>query len=550
MTARAALSVLAPWAVLLAVATSSTALERFGVSMEPPPAVQDADQLEPAVRADYRARLDRLNGLLADPKAARPDLVEAWGGFGQWCHAYRYYDRARRAYQVAEALAPDDFRWPYYLAHVHERQGDFNAAVAAYRRAIARRPDYLAALVRLAEIEFKANRAREAESLAARILDLQPDQPRGLLLQAQLYLARDEYQAALALLERAEQVDPDGPQVHYLLARAHRGLGEREAAARELAAWEADRSRDEAALDDPLMAQLEWIGDSAQVRQARGRELLAEGRSADAIETLRKAVKEDPQNMTARINLGVTLFQSGDIHGAIEAFEEVLRLHPSPPPHPDLATAHFDLCAVLETQGLLIEAEAQCRASLRSDPDQYKANIVLARLLLRTGRPEESLVPFEKAIVRDPAAALPRYERARALLAAGHVEQAVASLESDLETLPGDPLLQISLARLLAAAPGDGVRDGARALALARAAHKRAPSVASAETLAMAAAESGDFLSAVSWQRSAQRSIDAVRTAVDPRWVGERLARYERGQPCREPWVEREAVTFEIPLQP
>ena len=42
----------------------------------------------------------------------------------------------------------------------------------------------------------------------------------------------------------------------------------------------------------------------------------------------------------------------------------------------------------------------------------------------------------------------------------------------------------------------------------------------------------------------------AVRTGVDTRWVSERLARYVKGQPCREPWEDGEAITRQIPLRP
>ena len=535
--------------MLLALVASPRAAERFGVRMAVPPPVPDLDRLDPSVRADHAARLERIARALADPAVSRAELGEAWGALGMWYQVYRYFDRARRAHLNAERLVPDDFRWPYYLAHIHTRQGDFNAAVTSYRRSIELRPDYVPSLVHLAELELKAHSEAEVSLLLDRALAADPDQPRALALRAQLALGRGEFEAAIALLERALERDARSPQIQYLLGTAHRGLGDRETAQKHLAASRvASGSRNEPLLDDPLMAIVGQLGECALERQNRGRRLLAEGRAAEAIRLHRQAVSADPQNRTARINLGVTLFQAGDSQAAIETFEEVLRILPSKPPHPDLARAHFLRCAVLESEGRLRQAEEHCRASLRSDPEQHDANLVLARLLVRSGRSAESIAPFDRAVERDPANGDLRFDRSLALVQADRYARAAEVLESDLEAVPSHPLLQMSLARLRAAAPVDEVRDGTRAIELARAAYPRAANVTAAETLAMSYAEIGDFQSATSWQRSALQAVGAVRTAVDPHWVGERLSIYVKGEPCRQPWVAREGVTRRIPL--
>ena len=98
---------------------------------------------------------------------------------------------------------------------------------------------------------------------------------------------------------------------------------------------------------------------------------------------------------------------------------------------------------------------------------------------------------------------------------------------------------------MLAAAPDSRVRDGARALAIARALQSRQPpTIELAEVMAMAAAETTQYIDAVRWQRQA---IEAA-AGNGGRELMERLARnlklYEEGRPCRSPWQAEEPIEF------
>ena len=68
---------------------------------------------------------------------------------------------------------------------------------------------------------------------------------------------------------------------------------------------------------------------------------------------------------------------------------------------------------------------------------------------------------------------------------------------------PDQPEFPHALARLLAAAPDDQVRDGAQAWDLVRSLAARQQNTAVAETMAMALAELGLFARAIEWQRVA-----------------------------------------------
>jgi tetratricopeptide repeat protein len=71
---------------------------------------------------------------------------------------------------------------------------------------------------------------------------------------------------------------------------------------------------------------------------------------------------------------GVTLFQEGDLAGAIKQYEEALHLYPN------YAKAHLNLGVALEQTGRVQEAIEQYEQALRINPDLIKARDALARL--------------------------------------------------------------------------------------------------------------------------------------------------------------------------
>ena len=104
-----------------------------------------------------------------------------------------------------------------------------------------------------------------------------------------------------------------------------------------------------------------------------------------------------------------------------------------------------------------------------------------------------------------------------------------------MRALPDDPRPAHQLARLLATARDDSVREGRLALQLAQKHLEQSRSAVHAETVAMALAEIGDFEEAVRLQRTL---IEQAEEATDSRFVDrlrENLERYERAEPSRRP---------------
>jgi hypothetical protein len=95
---------------------------------------------------------------------------------------------------------------------------------------------------------------------------------------------------------------------------------------------------------------------------------------------------------------------------------------------------------------------------------------------------------------------------------------------------------------VLAAAPDEGVRDGARAMTLVQELMKGTKTTAIGETMAMAMAELGEFRDAVDVQRGVIAAAQQAGLDRDVRRMTDNLRRYERGQACRMPWTDDDPV--------
>jgi tetratricopeptide (TPR) repeat protein len=254
------------------------------------------------------------------------------------------------------------------------------------------------------------------------------------------------------------------------------------------------------------------------------------------VANLRKAVELAPNNALTRLNLGTSLYMVEDADGALEQYRAAIRLSPG------LARAHFGIGVIMETRQRDREAIDAFGAAVQFDPGYLEARFSLANALRRSGRVRESLAHYEDVLRQNPAVSQASFGYAMGLVRLGRYQEAKARLERDFKTFPDQPGFPHALARLLAAAPDDRVRDGARALMLVEELLKAQRTLALAETMAMTLAELGRFQNAVTWQRDAVAFASKNGPADVVARLTENLRLYEGGQPCRMPWTEDDPV--------
>jgi tetratricopeptide (TPR) repeat protein len=133
-------------------------------------------------------------------------------------------------------------------------------------------------------------------------------------------------------------------------------------------------------------------------------------------------------------------------------------------------------------------------------PASVAARMQLASTFVRLGEPEKAIEQLEAVLRLDPGDQQTAIELGIMLADRGRFRDAIAVLtralvEADLQAgrsganSAPSTMTATTLARLLAAAPDRGVRNGAKALELASAVFDREPSAAHAETIALALVE-------------------------------------------------------------
>ena len=479
--------------------------------------------------ASVRAQLHEAHAALT---AAEPGARgRAFGELGKLLMAGDYVAEAERCFRNAQALAPDEFRWPYYLGHLFRSSGRLTEAVEHFERALRLRPDDLAALTWLGQVHIDAGRPDAAGPLLTRALARHPDTPAVIFQLGRAAAARRDYAGAAALLEDALRLDPAAVAIRYPLAMAYRGLGDLEKA-RAYLVGSGGRAGEGGgvALPDPLMAEVNTALRSPQVHWDLGLYAGARGDWPEAVRQFREAARLAPELPVVRLNLGLALNRAGAARAALGELGEAVRLDPR------LAAAHFAMGTLYERSGRDREALERYTLAAAHDPNHAEAHLRLADTLRRTDRLEASLAPYRRALEIGPDWREARFGEAMALVRLARYPEALQRLRAAMNLHPGEPVFPLAVARLLAAAPDPRVRDGREALALARAVEAEHKTTAVAETMAMALAELGRFAEAVEWQRAAMSGAAAGGAAGASRRMAANLALYRLGRPCRTPW--------------
>lgn len=528
-------------AVLLACATACTLPESgtgTGVMLDPPPGLglqpvpaPDFTTMEAGVEAQMREVHDALRERIADSGATARELSRAYGAMANLLMAARDLPTAEPYYRNALALDPSDRRWAYYLGHLYRNNGPLTEAAASFEHARELDPDDVATLVWLGDAYLALGRPDDAQPLFRRAVGLDPGSAAAWYGAGRVALAAGDHRPAVEALERALEIHPNATAIHYPLGLAWRGLGEMERAERHLAV----PGTVEAQPADPLMTALDDLLQSAEAYEARGRYAFDAGQWAAAADLFERALALDPADTGLRNRLGTALWRMGDRRGAED---ELGRIGPEAP---EFGAAQITLADLLEETGRGGEAVTLLAAAVERDPDDTRARVAFAGALGRNGRPEEALAEYARVSELDPAQPDAAFGTAMNLVRLERYAEARARLERAADNFPEQgSRFTHPLARLLAAAPDDGVRDGRRALAIVEGLAETEQSLLLGETLAMSLAEVGRYGEAATVQRDllAAAREAGLRDTADG--LAANLRRYERGLPCRQPWTAEE----------
>jgi tetratricopeptide (TPR) repeat protein len=327
-------------------------------------------------------------------------------------------------------------------------------------------------------------------------------------------------------LEEALALGPRASIIHYPLAMAYRGLGELGKAEAHLR----QRGDVEIGPPDPRMQDLRGMLESAVDYENRGIGALGSGDYAAAAGYFRKGLELAPDNPSIRHGLGTALSLTGDAQGALEQFTETVRRSP------EFAKGQYSLGVLLASKGRLPEAIERFSAAVKSEPSYLDAQMQLADALRRSGRSDEALPHYQHVMTLDPRVADAHFGYAMALVRLNRYRDARDVLTEGMKLHPDHPAIAQSLARLLAAAPDDRVRDGRRAMAVMQQLLKKPQKTDLGETMAMTLAELGQYDEAVAWQRKTMSAAERGGRPDVVQHMSENLRLYEHHMPCRTPF--------------
>ena len=345
----------------------------------PPVSLPDLSRTEKSVQQQIGESDRSLQSKIAS-HAAPADLAAAYGDVGSLLMAAEYFDAAEGYYLRAEALAPTELRWPYYLGHIYKTRSDSAKAIAAFERVLRVRPSDIPTLVWLGNVHLDQGDPELAAPLFQQALSQQSGLVSALFGLGRAALATHDYRQAVDRFEQALAADPRATIIHYPLALAYRGLGDTANAEAHLR----QRGSVEIGPPDPLIVELRGVLKSAIEEEERGTRALDGGDAKAAAAHFRAGVELAPDNPSVRQKLGTALSMLGDTQGALAQFEETVRRRPG------FAQGHYSLGVLLAQGGRLPEAVEQFSTAVRLDPEFAQAKYGYALALAQTKRYEEA----------------------------------------------------------------------------------------------------------------------------------------------------------------
>jgi tetratricopeptide (TPR) repeat protein len=403
-----------------------------------PVSLPDVSKAGSSVQMQLREGYAALTTKIGNPSTSDADLGFAYGEMGKLLMAAEYRDAAEAAFLNAQALTPNEARWPYYLGHLYKTKGDSARTAASFERALQLRPDDLATLVWLGDEYLNQGRASDAEPLFTRAFAIQPRSVPVLFGLGQTAIAKQEYARAVDYLQQALSIDPKAVVIHYPLAMAYRGMGDPQQAQTHLQA----RGPGEIRPPDPLMVEVDGLLESAVSSEVRGAAALDEGDWPAAAEHFRKGIALAPDEPSLRHKLGTSLAMMGDVQGATRQFEEVTRRWPK------FAKAQYSLGVILAATGRQRESLDHLSAAVKADPNYSEARLQLAEGLRMAGRFAESLPHYEEAMRLNPGLAGARLGYGMALASLRKFDEARAQLSEGAHIYPERREFAEALARL------------------------------------------------------------------------------------------------------
>src|SRR5271166_6066450 len=175
-----------------------------------------------------------------------------------------------------------------------------------------------------------------------------------------------------------------------------------------------------------------------------GLALFQKGQVDDAIAQYEKALEIYPNYVAAHYNLGNALLQKGQLDAALAQYEKAVEIDPND------AAAHINLGNALFQKEQLDEAVAQFQKAVEINPNDAEAQYNLGNAFFQKGQLDEAVAQFQKALKIDPNSFATHYNLGGALFQKGQLDKAITQFQEVLRLKPDFSPAQDNLAKVQA----------------------------------------------------------------------------------------------------
>ncbi len=407
----------------LVVAGSAFAVDRSELQPLPQPNLEEMRQV-------VRDKLERLRQRVEEVRSSGTDaeLAEAYGTLGQHYLSQRLLDGARVALENAQALAPEDRRWPYLVGVIAENRGDHEAANASLTRAHELDPAYLPTLLYWGDVALALGDNEAALERFEQALERDRDSAAAHFGAGRALLAQRQYEGAAEHLERTLELQPDASVAHYPLAQALRGLRDREGAMQHLEL----RGDTEVFFSDPILEQVVLLSKLSAIDVIREMAWdAARGGSRDEIMGFAIAHLSTLIDAPQQLSRVIRSMQQ-DAAGLARDSEEMAVNRRA------RGCLHWVIGGLLEHHRQHERSAAELRIAVELVPEWPEPALQLAYALEQMGEFAAAVQLYDRLL--DGTSPVDELEvlsyRAAALVEAGDVQRALADLEQLREALP------------------------------------------------------------------------------------------------------------------
>jgi tetratricopeptide (TPR) repeat protein len=325
---------------------------------------------------------------------AQPQSADAWGGYGMSLQQHERFREALVCYERASELAPQNPRWPYYVATI-QQQTDAAAALIQFQRVNRLDPDYAPALLQTAELLMRRGEDDRARRLLADIRPQNPGFAMACLLNMRLLKTDATPDQVNQLLQRAAAASAGSQELVSEAAQILMRLGDTESA-RGLLSQSVTLPPVSAFEFDPWLNELAAFDARGAVTSMQADRLRQQGQLQQAAGLFARLARRFPDRSRPALNHALTLAESGNTDAALRIITELQQRFPEDP------LIHFQLAFVQFQQGNLSDAEQQLLRAVEVKDDYADAWGALADVYARTDRTQAAMTAFERATAAAP----------------------------------------------------------------------------------------------------------------------------------------------------